>query len=151
MPSFLSNLGTGLEQTAKGMALRSPVGRAIAAGMPRYRQQHSATDPGPQIPSQETADAMSEPSDSLGGMNVPVDPNEQAAAMSADPRLSSAFEPMAHGRMVTKPTLALLGERGPEAVVPMNTNPENKVSMPPTPGILRPPEMVQPRYPRYRR
>lgn len=34
---------------------------------------------------------------------------------------------MAGGRVVSKPTVALLGEKGPEAVVPMNSNKDNKV------------------------
>lgn len=38
-----------------------------------------------------------------------------------------AGQPMAHGQMVTKPTLAVLGESGPEAVVPMNPSPHNKI------------------------
>jgi len=40
-------------------------------------------------------------------------------------------EPMAQGAtLVTRPTVALLGERGPERVVPLNANPYNKTSMP---------------------
>lgn len=44
----------------------------------------------------------------------------------------SAEEGMASGKMVTHPTIALLGEHGPEAVVPMDGKASNKIS----PGIL---------------
>lgn len=36
--------------------------------------------------------------------------------------------PMAHGGIVYKPTKILAGESGPEAIVPLNNNPQNKVS-----------------------
>lgn len=38
--------------------------------------------------------------------------------------------PMAQGRIVTKPTLAVLGESGgPEMVIPLNNDPQNKTSL----------------------
>ena len=43
-------------------------------------------------------------------------------------------KPYAHGGVVTKPTLALLGEDGAEAVVPMGNNPNAHI----TPGMLAP-------------
>lgn len=45
--------------------------------------------------------------------------------------LGGAMDAMATGGMVTKPTIAMLGEHGPEAVVPLN-NPSAKI----TPGML---------------
>lgn len=36
--------------------------------------------------------------------------------------------PMAHGAIVMKPTRVLVGEKTPEAIVPLNNNPKNKVS-----------------------
>lgn len=112
---------TSIPGYAKYRAMQTPLGRAISGGVQRYRQPPA----GPQIPSQETADAMSAPP-----MPAPV--------MDGSTDLAGV-EPMAQGQMVTKPTVALLGERGPEAVVPMNGNPANKVSMPPaTHGIKLP-------------
>lgn len=41
--------------------------------------------------------------------------------------------PLATGRIVTKPTTALLGESGPEVVVPLNADPRNHVNGLPIP------------------
>lgn len=51
-------------------------------------------------------------------------PPAQSDMMSAPMDQSGG---MAGGRVVSKPTVALLGEKGPEAVVPMNSNKDNKV------------------------
>jgi hypothetical protein len=41
---------------------------------------------------------------------------------------------MANGGVVNKPTTALLGEDGPEMVVPLNRRPGNRVSLANLPG-----------------
>lgn len=111
---------------AKYRAQHTPLGQAIAGVRQRYRQQN----PSPQPQQPDTGVPMPQP-EAMG-----------------DPDLAG-LQPdmMAHGRMVTKPTVALLGERGPEAVVPMNSDPNNKISMPAVPGMRLP--MVP--HPRYRR
>lgn len=125
MAAFFGGLGMAALEHAKQKAMNKPLAQAIQGGMDRYRQGQNPG--GPQIPSQETADAAADPSgDNAGGGYVPM-PSPQMP------------EPMARGRIVTKPTTALLGESGPEAVVPLNNNPQNRV----TPAILN---SLTPRY-----
>lgn len=106
---------------AKYKAQQTPLGRAIAGPMNRYRQHHA--DQAVQ------ANAAEQP--------MPYDPNQMTPPQLPQPEAQgdsdlAGLQPemMSQGRMVTKPTLALIGDRGPEAVVPMNANPANKVSMP---------------------
>jgi len=59
----------------------------------------------------------------LGGNAAPA-----AAALTSTTALASvlAAVPLAEGGIVTKPTLALIGEAGPEAVIPLNKSSEGK-------------------------
>jgi hypothetical protein len=136
MAAFLAGLGSGALQYAKQRAMSSPVGRAISGGVSRYRGQNPETVA---AGAQQAQDSL-EQSGALGGMPPP---NADQTAMSMDPTTGSGelagLSPLAHGRIVTQPTKALLGERGPEAVVPLNPNPQNRV----TPAIL---DSLTPRY-----
>lgn len=137
MAAFLGALGSGALQYAKARAMSSPVGRAIAGGMDRYRAgQH------PQVTG-NTMDRSPVPDVVTPGGMPPADASNQA--MSMDPTQNSGelagLSPdlMAQGKIVTSPTRAIIGERGPEAVVPLNDNPQNRV----TPAILN---SLTPRY-----
>ena len=123
MAAFLGALGSGALDIAKKKAMNSPVGQAIQGGMNRYRNGQSANNT---MDDQQAAQDSLEAGGYMGGGAPP--------------------DPMAHGRMVMKPTVALLAEHGqPEMVVPMNADPNNKVSMPAVPG-MRPPMVPHPRY-----
>jgi hypothetical protein len=53
-----------------------------------------------------------------------------SAPMPQTPNVAPPPVPLAQGTIVTKPTLAVLGEGGnAEAVIPLNNNPDNKTSM----------------------
>jgi hypothetical protein len=119
---FWSALGAGLEDYAKQRAMKSPMGRAISGGMSRYRADQGQG----QAPDLDRSIATS-PDDSLGGMSAQSTPQEQAPSAS-DSLAGLTPELMASGRLVTSPTVAMIGEKGPEAVVPLNNNPMNKVS-----------------------
>lgn len=102
---------------AKYRAQQTPLGRAISGVQQRYRQQHQPDQPQP----------------------APAAPMPEPQSMG-DPNLAGLQpEMMAQGKIVTRPTTAILGERGPEAVVPLNDNPQNHV----TPAILN---SLTPRY-----
>jgi hypothetical protein len=64
------------------------------------------------------------PAPMLGGAPAPPMPQQQAQPMQPAPT------PMASGTIVTKPTLAVLGEGdSPEAVIPLNSKSGNKTSL----------------------
>ncbi len=46
-----------------------------------------------------------------------------------EPMIGRPPQPMAQGQIVDRPTTALLGEDGPEAVIPLNGRPDAKVSV----------------------
>lgn len=127
MAAFIGALGSAALQDAKNKAMNKPVGQAIMGGMNRYRNGQTAANT--TMDDQQTAaDGLQMPQAQDDGYTMP--------------------EPMAHGQMVMKPTVALLAEHGqPEMVVPMNADPNNKVSMPSVPGMRLP---MAP-HPRYRR
>lgn len=56
----------------------------------------------------------------------------------------------AQGTLVTKPTLARIGESGPEAVIPMNNRPGNKVQPDLLEGHLANPKIPGVKYSRYK-
>jgi hypothetical protein len=59
-------------------------------------------------------------------------------------------EPMAHGKLVTKPTIAKLGESGPEIVIPLNNAPGNHTRPDLLMGHLQPPQVQGLKYQRYK-
>ncbi len=101
---------------AKYKAQQSPLGRAIAGGMNRYRQHRA--DQAVQ------SNAAEQP--------MPYDPSTMPQLQAQGESELAGIQPdlMAQGRIVTEPTVALLGEKGDEMVIPMNGDPNNKTSMP---------------------
>lgn len=68
-----------------------------------------------------------------GNQNLIQDPATAAGASAAYPFDPSASvepppEPMGGGKVVTQPTLAIIGDKGPERVVPLTPSPNNKVN-----------------------
>jgi hypothetical protein len=74
----------------------------------------------------------SENAPSSAGVNAALTP-PAAPMMGQAPQpmpAQAAASPMAEGRIVTKPTLAVLGEGdSPEMVVPLNNAPDNKTNL----------------------
>jgi hypothetical protein len=131
---------------------------AIAGGMRGYEAAQGRNIPGPsqngllmkyrnrrQQQAQQQADAQSQGGIPQGSIPPPmpistdVGPAPQVGAYPSQPaapppnQYSDPFQrrgqPMAQGRIVDKPTTALLGEDGPEAVIPLNGRPDAKVSV----------------------
>lgn len=108
MGAYAPGLGTGLEDYARYKASRNPLGRAIAG------------------------DTQPMPDDGLGGLDAPVDPNAPTIAAGGGNESVTALSPlmpeaMNQGKMVMHPTLALVGDHGPEMVVPLDGKTSNKV------------------------
>lgn len=59
----------------------------------------------------------------------PVQSNPMPNAPAAPQAPGPPPAPMSTGRVVTTPTLAVLGEDGAEAVIPLNGAPDNKTNM----------------------
>lgn len=57
----------------------------------------------------------------------PMPPPPPVSAPPPNNMAPSNQSPMAKGSIVTRPTVAMLGDKGPEAVVPLNNKPGNKV------------------------
>jgi hypothetical protein len=53
---------------------------------------------------------------------------DQPSPQGIEDTIDLADDSFARGKIVTSPTVAMLGEKGPEAVVPLNNQPDNKVS-----------------------
>ncbi len=120
-----SALGRNLANGAKAVG-QGAIGN-LANAYNRYR--NLVHPPNPQTP------AVTDPT----GMNVPQNPYSngtdsvvgyptQASDEGQSGDGSIAPQPMAHGQLVTKPTIALLGEDGPEKIIPLNADPRNKVN-----------------------
>lgn len=146
MGGFWSYVGHGIEDYAKARAQRSPMGQAIMGGVNRYRQTHTTnpTDPSSMNPSEQNDPNTTADPFHPGGMDVTPTPgmdygdqswgtqssgdSDKSESSGAGAGLISTLAGLSQGKLVTSPTYALIGEKGPEAVVPMNANPNNKVS-----------------------
>ena len=150
MGSFLAGLGTAASNYAQQRLMHRGVGQAISQGVNRYRQaQQQAANPSPathmdRSPVAESNPALTPPGQDEG-MQQPIgyadevggDPQQSntyggqgAAAFDAGDQFSGSMDGIdqyGQGQVVTKPTLALVGERGPEAVVPLLTQPGQKI------------------------
>lgn len=120
MGSFLSGLGSAIGGAAKNYAQHTPIGRAVGA-VARYRQQQRQQATGIGTPPGYSDTDPSNMMDRSPVPDQPMDPNQQPP---------DGGSPMAGGQLVTRPTIALLGENGSEAVIPLNANPTNRTSMP---------------------
>lgn len=104
--------------------------------------QNKPFDPNP--PAQPTMDANTamqasggpprmppiQTSGGMPGLGIPGSPTPPSPPSPYDPATTGAgSQPMANGGVVTKPTTALIGEDGPEMVVPLTHRPNAKVSM----------------------
>lgn len=111
-----------------GQPFQRPTGREndsrqpdIDYATPQITSAGSATEmPPPPVP--ETITAQPQPQQNT------------FASPFGNMRFGAPPTAMEDGQMVTEPTLAMLGENGPEAVVPMSGNPNAKI----TPGMMQP-------------
>lgn len=112
MGSFFGALAEGLGDYAKYRAMKSKTGQAIQGG---FQQPSPALDRSAMENNPATA----------------PDPNTMQAPPAPQPALiappTAPPEPMGGGKVVTTPTVALLGDKGPEAVVPLTDQPGNRV------------------------
>lgn len=136
MGSFFSNLGQGL--TNAGANLVNPAQYKPNSGTPlglimnpiqayRAAQKAKAMRVGP--PNMQPTD----PSQGNQYPTMPSDEDQGDGMPAMAPQYDSmpsdeGAEPMAAGKIVTQPTTAILGESGPEAVLPLNSSPHNKTS-----------------------
>lgn len=132
MGSFFGDLAQGLGDYAKYRIGDSPIGRAILGGM-QQRQQQKKFDQqmeGGMERDVQGQDALTPSPDIPANDQTPNPIAAQSAVPSAASPPQSMFtpEPMAAGKVVTSPTVALLGDKGPEAVVPLTDQPGNRVS-----------------------
>jgi hypothetical protein len=118
---------TGISGGA-GASNQQQAAQGMGGGMSRFMGQMQQAQP-----------QMSGPQETEQGKPSP----QTAAAAPSQPSFSSPFgnmrfgsqpQAMESGGMVTEPTLAMLGENGPEVVVPMGGNPNAKI----TPGMMQP-------------
>jgi len=152
MGAFFSGLGAAAQNYAQHRLERSGIGRAIQGGVNRYRQaQQQAANPSPathmdRSPVAEANPALTPPGQDEG-MQQPIgyadevggDPQQQsntyggqgAAAFDAGDQFSGSMDgiqAMGSGAVVTRPTIALVGEHQPEMVLPLLSQPGQKVS-----------------------
>lgn len=144
-------LGIGQNQNQNPAQQKKPrLLGAMGNAITRYRQAHQSAPGSPmnhmdQSPVPQANGGPSDPA-SLVADQTPIDQgnddgendsltppqsysppqaDNQSAADDAEELGSLAM--LARGKIVTKPTVAILGESGPEKVVPLNANPENRV------------------------
>jgi hypothetical protein len=127
---FWSKLGHGLEDYALSRYRRSPLGRIANSFRP-------GSDGDAGMP--QTAPDVNDPH--MGALDTQIDPGQAAfqpgSTVTGTPAapINTGLPmpiPMAAGKIVTQPTNAVLGEKGPEAVVPLETQPGMKTGS----GIL---------------
>lgn len=115
---FWSALGAGLEEYG---ASRLKGGHHGGLGSVLLNAAHPPNAPGSNAPAADL------------DRGIATAPGSQ---MQGGPDLSMSDQPdselMGQGKMVTQPTLAMVGDKGPEAVVPLTDQPGAKV----TPGML---------------
>lgn len=120
----LKSVGSAIGQAELDRVKNRGIGGMINQGMHQVGAPPDAPPPG--VPS-DGVDAF-QPDMSMQPPPVTVPPPSNVP-MGA-PMAPQAPTPMSTGRIVTQPTIALLGENGQaEAVIPMNDNPDNKTSM----------------------
>jgi hypothetical protein len=111
-------------------------GQQNAAAVNQYQQpqqiQGSMNSGSGEGTPQQSASASAQPTSTAG----PSQPQQSSTMDSPFGRMNFGAQggqnPMAKGGIVTKPTRALLGENGPEVVIPLSGNPNAKV----TPGLV---------------
>lgn len=128
MPGFWSGLGQGLANYGAARLRRSP------AGMFMHQQQGLDLPINRQIAT-ESASGANIPSAAQGsdlGAFTPAPYNDSQSADQNWSGASGGMDAFAGGKIVTKPTAALVGDQGPEAIIPLNPKPGQKTS----PGML---------------
>jgi hypothetical protein len=128
MGGVLNSIGSALGKYATNQFQNSRLGQGISA-IQRYRQAQKDAATGIGDPPD------TDPSNIMDRSPVPQDTTDANNTPSSVPQQqmqdSSGAIPMANGAtLVTRPTIVLLGEKGPESVQPLNSNPMNKTSMP---------------------
>ena len=152
---FGQRLGMGMLQ---GIAQSSPLGNAVynvfkppqppTAG-PYARYQSPAT---PQMPAPPQAPVAPPVDETTGGgfgnnqWSTPAPkPGSQAGGMDGLATLAAGS-----GAIVTSPTIAKIGERGPEAIVPLTPRAGNKLQPDMLEGHIAGPRVPGVRYSRYK-
>jgi hypothetical protein len=137
MGGFLNTLGA----IGKGIVANSGPGRM----MNRYgrHQQPQMMGPHPNQPQSQTDQ------DIANMQAIPPEPGSMPPQPNAPMGEDSGplgYENAAKGVLVTKPTIARVGESGPEAIVPLNNAAGNKVRPDLMEGHLQPPKVPGVRY-----
>lgn len=80
---------------------------------------------------QPLQDSIGQAIDSTPPPSIPSPPSIDSPTpyQPDQPGMYSMDDNMAEGKLVTKPTIAILGENEPEAVIPLNNKPGNKVRL----------------------
>lgn len=122
----------------------------------RYHAQHGP--PPPSYTAGHPAQApVSDPSQSPDPFDGSVDPSQAASSGPQEQEMAGGNSPngppiesYGGGKLVTQPTVARLGESGPEMVIPLNGKPGNHTRPDLLEGHLAPPQIKGMRYQRYR-
>ena len=176
-PGFMHRFGSGYLQ---GLAQSSPLGNAVynafnapqqptAGPYARYQSPSNAMTPMPAPPppappvdtsmSGSQWGASAPKSGLLGNVAKAVHPGAtgDAADGIADAGADAAADSvavdaalLAGGGIITKPTLARIGEKGPEAVVPLTPRPGNKMQPDLLEGHMGMPHVPGVKYSRYK-
>ncbi len=125
--SFFGGIGKALmDREMSKLANKSLTGAVMEGASPgTYSRYHRGGAPmAPQAPGMGPSDPGYY-SDSQSDMDPSMGSNvmDQGTQNYGDGMI-----PAAHGTIVSRPTKVLIGESGPEAVVPLNNNPDNKVN-----------------------
>ncbi len=130
MSAFLSGLGAAVGDYAQQRLERRGIGRAISQGVNRYRAAQNQAQAGmnPQSPANQMDRSP------VANPTMPPQQDMQQPDMQ-QPMDDGGGEPLGmdafgEGRLVTRPTIALLGDQGPERVVALNSDPNNKTNAP---------------------
>lgn len=130
-----------LESVGKGMLEKSKLYQMAN----RYRQQQNSGA------GQESTAA---PPTAPWQPSMPPDPSQAMPPQPGMPQQDEAgplgYDNAAKGVLVTQPTIARVGENGPEAIVPLNNNPGNKVRPDLLEGHLAPPHVPGMRYQKFK-
>lgn len=144
MGGFLSALGQGILDNA---SQNSPIANSIIA---RYRRN---MNPDPNAMSgQQMVDAMNQnpvPQPTLQPPKIGQNP-EQPDPQIGNQNQWNQPQPMKGGAIVTQPTIAKIGEAGPEAVVPLTPRASNKMQPDLLEGHITAPKVPGVRYSRYK-
>ena len=156
MGGVLNTLG----QIGQAMAGQTGIGQSIN----RYRRliqhhtqpQQGSTDGQLNAPGQGpmgTPEAMQDPMGDAAGSQD----SQMSSSYTPQPQMDTGddsgpmgYDNAAKGILVTKPIIARVGESGPEAIVPLNNQPGNKVRPDLLEGHLAPPHMPGVRYQKFK-